>query len=400
MLASVTHLHINQPIVSGRDTFGDVDTTVLTAEHLPLAASFPRLVKLSVSGRVGPSFLQAFGSSCPQLSTLHASLSHMATNTLQQLPTYLPNLTCLGMLPAVTVSSVGRSQAVVEDEILELPNKISSIVLQACPKLTSFDTTCHELSHEMWNALPDGLVSCSITGLMQGSRNRADPRITIWQTHAGLRSLGISGCMTVQGLALLLSAAPNLSVLMLRSNPQYVSTSIDDNCTNHLSLVNTKLDGQVQVTMLEDGFTKLSQPSKIALRVHVFKDSSTSPFMSEDALALPAYETLQFCGWGGNKRLDLSQLANTFPNLLVIEFRNIQLDDQDPETLAACLELRTVDFAACGGVTCAWMKELCTACKSLRQLLCSKCKGVSEKDGRAMRRKGWAGEVEVSVRID
>lgn len=152
-LASVTHLHISQPTNSSQDTS---TANVLTAELLPFASSFPRLVKLTVSGMLESSFLQQFGSSCMQLSSLHVSVSDLAIDTLQQLPNLLPQLTCLGVLPIFAHREVAWGPAaVIEQEARNVTRRTHScIALQACPKLTRFETATNDLTEEMWSVLP------------------------------------------------------------------------------------------------------------------------------------------------------------------------------------------------------------------------------------------------------
>lgn len=221
-LADVTHLHIDLPWSSGCINVSDIAEASFNLPGLtpmlllPLALACLRLKELTVSGPVSPSLLSAFGSACQHLTTLRAALPALAPSTLKQLGTLLPHLTSLVVL--------GTDAAEV------FPRHISSCVqqkqrvhacccaLHSCPKLLALDLPAYDLTKEVWDELPPGLLSCvggrAVGGMGQNTKLPAAPipSARAMQLHVGMRNLTLTECtvLHLHQLASFLVVAPNL----------------------------------------------------------------------------------------------------------------------------------------------------------------------------------------------
>lgn len=405
-LTRVTHLHITLPYACGPATCEEEEeeSTYLTELLLPLASSFPHLVQLAVSGRVGPSIFQAFGSLCPQLNSLCASLSNLGTSTLQQLPELLPSLTSLGVMPACACEDDGLGPLLDEEEIdtedEDMSIAAACIALQACTSLRSFDTTTYNMTAELWAALPLGMVNCATAGVGRHCYASPFPQ-PVWQQHLGLKRLTINkNFHSVQDLGSLLSAAPNLSSISVKRCEEYVlSVHHEHGLHEALFVFNARLDAGLQVYAIKAGILETAVMTQPALLHTSYGRSGhhISPVFSASMPVSPRFRALKVRGRGLTTTEDVLQLARMFPCLRDIKFVDMVLDTGALQYLAACLDLKSVEMRCCQGVTLQGVAALCAASTSLGQVTCRACKDISVRDKRKMQRNGWGGAVKVQV---
>lgn len=168
---------------------------------LPLAQMCPQLQQLKVAGWVGSNLLQQFGSSCPSLTSLEASLVDLSTSTLSNLCSLLPNLTSLS-----STWRHGRDTSERHDR----RNEAFCLAMKACPRFYSLCTIPEEMTAEIWQELPAQLKT--LTCYAPSDSKTWDHA---WRQHTSLSSLILErqeGChnVTIGVLELLLSAAPSL----------------------------------------------------------------------------------------------------------------------------------------------------------------------------------------------
>lgn len=389
-VSSVTHLHINLPSAAIPNHSDSSATTALTAMLLPLASACSQLVQLTVFGTIGPALLQAFGSTCPHLTSLHASLASLPTSTLEQLPALLPHLTSLSGWPHD--DTLGLPHGWYPSTSATLSTSACSIALKACPKLLSFDATSNNMTAELWAALPLGLTSCTTVGV-GGRLSSVSSPPPMWQPHVGLHTLVLSAyILSLQELVLFLAAAPSLAILVVPKEVVTVQTTITDGLAAELSLVDARLGAGLSI--VTNSHHGKSDPSTIRLSFELI-DTLMSAFMTTSMRPLPNLTHLHFSCHGVGA--DLSQFPRVFSGLREVKFSNTTLDDGDLLSLASCSVLGSVDLAACSNVTCDGLAAMCVASSSMALLQCYECTGISPRDGRIMQRKGWGGAVRVCV---
>lgn len=216
-LCGITHLTITLPPSHSCDAKETPATKAADATLLPLAAACPLLQRLTISGKIGPSILAGFGSSCPKLSCLEVVFTNLPPSTLKLLPTLLPHLTSLVCLPPPPPPPPSKKTTKGSKEPKVDPDGAICTALKACPHLLSFDTGAYAMNSTIWNALPTGLISLACT---LPSSDAPDKK---WPAHANLRRLELNGgCRDIASLVMLLAAAPQLTSLHLRSTSSIV----------------------------------------------------------------------------------------------------------------------------------------------------------------------------------
>lgn len=399
-LMSVTHLDVDLPNKSGPDSSETEDISSPTVSLLSLASTCPNLVQLSVAGRVGPSIFQAFGSLCPNLSCLYARLTNLTASTIQQLPALLPNLNSLGVLSEFSVEDNDRGWQVDEDA-KEADRKSSNaracIALRACHNLTSFDTTSYDMTAEVWANLPVGLRSCTTSGVRYYPSNL--PPAPNWKKHTSLNSLKVSGYfLTVQDLAQVLSAAPQLSTIIFQTRRQCaLMLSIGTGLADAMTIVNARLEAGLQTISLQKGLTETSNPTQMVLHMWLEASNHVSSLISASMPVFPSFTSLIITNYPGDAVCDVSLISRMLPNLQDVVFESVNLDDHKLIDLAACVALRSVKMTSCKGVTFEGVAALCGGSHTLRQVKCRWCMDLSASDARLMQRKNWGGKAKVSV---
>lgn len=404
-IKSVKLLHITLGSSTGHDICETADTIAATAMLLPLASACPLIQRLAVTGRMGPSFLQAFGTLCPQLTSLRASLTNLAPSTLALLSTLLPNLTSLCMLPSrpyyhnMIRFFYGDDTRQPADHVLS--NAAACIALKSCPQLQHFDTAFYDMTEEVWAALPPGLVSCTTAGAGHGHRNIPSP-LPEWQPHVGLHSIGITAeTLLLPELAQLLTSAPNLAFVVLNVHKtQSVFACSSAGLEENLTCLNKRMEAGLAFVTRKSGPVFSPTPTEMVLSYVLAPGSSVSSFMAASMPALAGFTRLQFYGTVDNTAGDLAHLPRIFPSLQEVGFQNLDIDGGCLQTLASCPALTRMKLRGCEGVTRVWLTQLCAVSVSLRQLVCKGCRGISVSDGLALERKRWGrrgAEVEVLV---
>lgn len=400
-LARVTHLHLNLPSSLSSDECDVEAAAFLKTPLLSLAASFPRLVQLAVCGRVGSSFLQSFGSLCPQLSSFYAAFKSLTSTTIQQLPTLLPHLTSLGVLPATPFeydqSKPRISEARHSCADKEQSNEAVCNVLKACPNLLHLDTTSYSLTAEVWAALPLKILSCTTTGMELSHDGGPEPT---WQQHTCINSLTFSGhAVTVEDFGHLLQGAPHLSKITMQSCTLFYMSYFTelDRFPEVLSIVNARLEAGLQLCKEGSGILKITRVAEPAMLVYITSMDNNSTILSSSLPASPKFTKLKVRDMGCTARVDISQVPRLFPNLRRVVFKGNAFHSGAIQVLAACFGLRSVEMRSCKGVTFSDVGALCMASASLRNLTCRCCKDISVRDGRMMQRQGWGGRVKVFV---
>lgn len=139
---------------------------VSAAVFRKLAAAVPNLRSLSLSGPCWDASLQAFGASCPQLTTFCAQIPHLPIQALQGLAQKLPNLTSVtfadhnaGMLDAAKLGDY------VDACLLETQH-CRNLVSLSLHLLNDNELVCKPAS---WKLQPAGLTSLSCTCFITGS---------------------------------------------------------------------------------------------------------------------------------------------------------------------------------------------------------------------------------------
>lgn len=392
-LSSVTHLEMQ------RDCTSEVVSCSLEAKEatealllLPLAHACPKLVQLVLPGTVGSQILQAFGSMCPNLTSLCASINALAFDTLQQLPTLLPHLTSLACLQRCPFHSpYGRLDA----------RNVSATctALNACPQLLHFDSTPCAISETVWAALPSGLTSCAAAGVCDGwtfDRLNTDTlHRHKWPVHH-LHTLTIpTSTLTLLGLFRVLDASPSLSLLVVHFRMLRLTTKYSYDMAEELTLVNARLAAGLKIVTKDKEHDRLI-PSKMCLWFNL-GDRQVRSFMTAGMLPLPALTDIECCSHNGRVWADLSQLIRIFSGLRELKISDMKLDGSDLLILGSSTALTSLILEACNGVTRAGVSTMCAVSRSLKQLSCCSCQDISTADGQEMEREGWGGTVHVRV---
>lgn len=317
-------------------------------------------------------------------------LTTLAMCDLQNLSTLLPHLTRLGVLDIKSPLSSGFT---------EQPSVFAAcIALRACPKLLTFEARGPDMTAELWAAWPAGLTSC-ITPGTRGAR-RWDipiPPLLTLQQHTGLHTLDITKFpYSLKELALYLTAALSLAVVKISLEHLFAFTRVTAaaGLTDELRVVDARVGAGLQF-LTEDAWGNVI-PTHVCVDFYecqdVLKDLSTTANM----MPFTNLHHLRF-NLGGRVLAELSQPPRLFPSLRELTISETTLDEGNLTTLASCAMLALLDLKACWGLTHSTVAALCAASTSLVQLRCFKCREFSDRDGRAMGRKGWAGTVRVSV---
>ncbi|MEW5305592.1 MAG: hypothetical protein WDW36_008124 [Sanguina aurantia] len=389
-LCSIRALHISLPssvAPFGKRTAAAKAATALqsaaTAILLPLASACPHLAQLAVSAGVSAHLLGAFGAACPHLTTLRAPLAALEVGTLQRLSSLLPRLTSLWLSrhPALSVPAEADSAA--------------RTALGACPKLLSFDSQQHNMTPELWAALPLGLTSCVTLGFQPGAV-RAHSTPATWQPHGNLRTLEtMQSLLSIHGLALYLAAAPSLSSLVLARSVTCFYAWDTVSLADELQIVDARVGAGLDIaTRNRDGKTG---PGKFCIEFSTQcytkpkGDTLTYSFLAASMSPLPSLSCVLF--QNNDRQMDLSQLARVFPGLLEMFIASTTLVEDDFLALAACPALASVELLLCKGVTCERVSAMCVASKSLRQLRLLGCVGITGEDALLMKLQGWGGKV-------
>ncbi|MEW5313262.1 MAG: hypothetical protein WDW38_004846 [Sanguina aurantia] len=397
-LNGITRLRITLPRVKGADTQETAASTALTASLLPIAFACPHLQQLAITGRVGPSFLQAFGSFCPKLTSLHASLTNLATSTLERLPALLPHLASLSVLtagPKEPIYARYHADQAASDAAV-------CVALRACPKLQRFDMTDYDMTAGVWAALPAGLLAFSSTchevGFSAGAVHPALPPapVPVWQQHTGLRTLTLKPTsldVDLQDLVLFLASAPNLSTVTL---PKLViAVRRKHSLAAELSLLQSRLSTGLVLTTQD---YNPGNCTPLTLYLCVGGGPQMSSFITASIPPLPSVTKLQIHGQSQRVDGDLSQIPRIFPHLRHLGVINTDWSAGDVEGLAACQGLRYLETETCGGVTLKGLASLCASNRALRGVKCYGSRDISAEEGRCMAVKGWGGpDVKVSV---
>lgn len=390
-LGSIKRLNITLPSATPSPDASSITAAdrACTASLLPLASACPCLEHLTISGRFAPSLLEAFGSRCPQLCSLHASLELFSVSTLKQLPALLPCLSSLGMLQTAAAIEA-RKQNCTHRADNATSNAAACIALRACPNLLSFDTTAIDMTADVWAAIPAGLLSCTTGARGVWSRIPTDP--PQWQQHAGLHSLTLTaGSVALHELAIFLAAAPNLSFLLVASDTLGVPIRCRDGplIAEQLCMVDARIQAGLLIAT-RDSPEGATRQSRLKLEFNVERGDLMAEFLSASE-PLPSFTKMRFHSSTEHTPGDLTDFSYVFPSLQEVDFMNIDFEEGHVEALGACTALRSVEFSVCEGVTCAGLQEVCSASTSLRQLSCYGCKDIGIKHGKSMGRKGWGG---------
>lgn len=361
---------------------------------LPLASACPNLAQLTISGHVGQGLLQAFGELCPKLASLHASLADLSDTTLARLPTLLPSLSSLSVLPPA-----GNEKDAMRKLDHALSNRVSCIALQACNALLSFDTPSCLMTAEVWEKLPPGLLRCGASEVDRLCNSSSPSAPGRWMQHAGLKhfQLSSSASISLQDLVLLLKAAPGLASIGVKHAQLEVTTEITACMAEDLLLLSKRIQAGLVFASTPDGAYGSTSLSRVALTFRLDTRSKMSTFMRAGLPELAAYTDLRFLGDQEFLAGDLSEFARVFPSLQKVRFRNVDLDASELQALARCKALWSVELGMCEGVTQTGLKAFCDASTSVRRLTCDGCRDISVEDGRAMEGEKWSKRVQVWV---
>lgn len=414
-LRNVKQLQIILPFNHGADSSDSevAATTASTEFLLTLASACPRLAKLSIDGRVGPTLLQTFGQTCPALASLSIVPTNLTTSTLQHLSEFLPHLTSLAVVPDVACRENHNRGSVSPQSC-----NATCIALRTLPNLLHLDTTHHEMTDEVWATFPLGLTSCitSAPGIsVQSSQSNSS---SSRQQHSGLKRLVFcdqEAVTTLTQLASLLEAAPNLIEFGSRHATR-VSVSLTGNWLRDLSLLDTRMGAVDRLKIVQKLGDQEFKEIPLLLDFDISESgrghSTTDTFLRLKALGtttLSNLTQLRFINLGSinlesarspNALGDLSQFARSFPRVQNLTFQHVSLNDSNMQTLGSCPFLERLDLLRCDGVTCVGLSILLAAPMSLKCVTCIKCKNLSPEDGNAIQAIGdsFAALVCVSIR--
>lgn len=362
-----------------------------TALLLPLAHACPKLVELHLPGAVGPDLLRTFGSLCPNLSCLHATLELLPQDTLSQLSTLLPCLTSLTALQKTYPGHPWEPNASVA---------ATCIALKACTKLLSFDQTPCAMSEKVWAALPESLASCTTAGVTIDRHSVPEVGMFLphgWSLqHMHLRTLKISlANLSLQGLSILLSGSPSLASIVVDTHMMCFSNAFADHLEDELSVFSTRLLNGLQILTLDEHHNLT--PSKVCLQLNLSDPQVCSLLTAGKPPSLAGMTQLEFCCHKHPYRVNLLQLPRVFPCMRELKISDTEMNGADLLIVGSCPDLTDLILQECGGVTCVGLAAMCDVSHSLKRLSCYKCDGISTAEGQAMQQEEWGGTVHVYV---
>lgn len=415
-LKSVKTLHIKLPSKPGPDVCENdsEETAAVSACLLPLVLACPNLVHLTIVGRVSPELLQAFGSSCPKLSSFQLVPTSQTISTLTQLSVMLPRLTHLSVLPPSWYAKQGHHERGVSNQLLSMGYDPIRTVLVACPNLHHVETTLYEMTNDVWGALPLGLHSLVTSapgyGKKQGLFYIVPSPLVSRQQHHRLTSLMFCDSedeIGLRELVLVLRDAPNLMELGSRNHMRVTAKSASS-CATDLGALDARVAQGLRIVTKDNiqdyGFSQNQKHREIPLQVdfHLSRTSPWEKFITPSTTSYPSLTHVSmFSGPRAQQsystKVDMWQLPRVFPNLAHFTAYKIALQESNFAALGACTMLEEVNIKLCTDVLCAGLTALLGTSDTLDSFSCINCKEVTRDDETAMKILGLNRAIHVSV---
>lgn len=290
-LKTVTTLELKwvdgDPQIDGNE---DDHEHVMAALLVPLASICTMVQRLTVSGDVGAPLLAAFGASCKQLTRLEtANIRHATAERLNEL------------LPMVTSTRMS-----VFDPYGEHNDHSGNhmLAISTCRTLTSLDLPDHELTEQTWRALPPSLQELDV-GRISGAWG-PNSLVPAGLHLPNLKKVTTIGHLPLSQLVTLLSAAPNLQLLVMGD----VLVPRSSNQIANMKLLHARLSAGL-VCKSVHRFPE-RQPEGLVIQL------TDVPLLQYDAdfvRRLPVFDLFRKVRLGTVEPLLLESLATVFPQL-------------------------------------------------------------------------------------
>lgn len=324
------------------------------------AASVPHVHTLSLEGACGESSVQAFGSLCPQLSSLAVDVETVPVIALQHISNHLPHLTRL-TLRAVKQSNLAYGGFV----------DATMVYLQACERLTvldlEFNGSLMLCRTKCWNLAPASLENFTCNAVLF-------PEAGLMPHHfcSRLKRLTTAEHLGRTNLQQFLLRYPRLQELNIL-HPESVELLCcgNINATEDLLMLRERFAAGFKLTCKRVGLWGSSEEVRDALEW------------------LPPLPSVKSCSLNlsGTVHVDcLQQLARVFPNLDSVFMSDEELEAEefplgtDAEfftPLLACTGLAVIHVLMHVRFTTKWLFKLCQGLPALEQLKYVPCQGVS-----------------------